>query len=359
MVKRKAVDRAVLRRKNKLLSRRKNAGVAQRKGPHWYFLDKSGLLAIWEHFEPPTEEEKKGRRPPATIVLWFAGIYTAVFGLASARYENAADRLELRASSVVALLANDNVRSQACAQIGEIQGLSVPYRPEFWIPGSILRSFVSEFNTDYQESIDMLAKAVESCKEDLRQAQLGGAKLHGAILGDAELVGADLRLAELPGAYLARAKLAGADLLAAKLGGAILSRGNFEGAKLSGAKLHGAYLVRTKLSGADMGTVKLHGATLESAELSGAKLRSAELSGAYLRSADFTCVDLTYSHLEGIRSWETVSFSNCNIWYVQNAPEGFREWALWNGAVEMDPEEWKRFGGHIDLITDGELLTHL
>nr|VFJ95213.1 MAG: Pentapeptide repeat-containing protein [Candidatus Kentron sp. H]VFJ95855.1 MAG: Pentapeptide repeat-containing protein [Candidatus Kentron sp. H]VFK02049.1 MAG: Pentapeptide repeat-containing protein [Candidatus Kentron sp. H] len=74
---------------------------------------------------------------------------------------------------------------------------------------------------------------------------------------------------------------------------------------------------------------KLAGVNLKFANLSGAELTGADLSGARLGE---------------IENWKaTVSIRKANILGIKNAPEGFREWALEKGAVEMAPAAWKAF----------------
>ena len=56
----------------------------------WLFWDFSGLRAIWERIRPPYDLSTHRRRP-ATFMLWVIGIYSALFGIASQRYENRID----------------------------------------------------------------------------------------------------------------------------------------------------------------------------------------------------------------------------------------------------------------------------
>ena len=56
----------------------------------WLLWDFSGLRSIWEKIRPPSEEKIKSvsyNKPP-TFLLWVLGIYSALFGIASQRYEN-------------------------------------------------------------------------------------------------------------------------------------------------------------------------------------------------------------------------------------------------------------------------------
>ncbi len=64
-----------------------------REGIFYY----SGFEYIYRKIKP-TEEP----RPLPTWSLWFIGVYIAFFGLASQRYENKIDIVEIRANSIFA-----------------------------------------------------------------------------------------------------------------------------------------------------------------------------------------------------------------------------------------------------------------
>ena len=411
----------------------------------WVIYELTGIRWVWEHVRPPTEEEKKGRRPAPTITIWVVGVYTALFGLASARYEHAVDRVETRAGAVVALLANDNVRSGASAQIARIQDREIPKRPEY---GTF---FIDSFWKweSYEEGIELLKTAVESCKKELRranlaEANLAGVDLMGADLTFANLEGTNLEGANLEGANLEETRLWGTNLQRARLGlfgnwdkigeiqaanitgirnapygfvewalerGAVFDRDAFKNANLEAANLQDAYLKKVNLEGTKLQGANLQGADLEGANLDRANLNRANLQGAYLKEAylrranlntaklqraylklanlnevnlneanlngailvgadlnkaDFEGANLNranlrqanlnkaklqqaylrgaylwQANLENIQNWkEITSIKGANITGVKNAPAGFIEWALEEGAViDEEPDE--------------------
>ena len=274
----------------------------------WVTYELSGLRWVCEHVRPPSEEEKKKGRPAPTITIWVVGVYTALFGLASARYEHAVDRVETRAGAVIALLANDKIRSDATAQVALIQNREVPKRPEY---GTFFIYSFWEWEP-YEEGMEMLKTAIESCKKEL-----SGANLYRANLQTANLKGANLKGAELGEANLLEANLQGANLESSNLLFADLRRAFLEGANLQGANLALAYLGRANLQG-----TKLEGAYLESANLEGANLAGADL--------------------KDIQNWKGIwPFEGANITGVKNAPDGFVQWALANGAVDDNAKEKK------------------
>jgi uncharacterized protein YjbI with pentapeptide repeats len=137
----------------------------------------------------------------------------------------------------------------------------------------------------------------------------------------------------MSGLQWANANLAGVNLSGVDLTKARLPRANLTGADLTRAKLSKAFLFEAKLTEA-----KLDRAFLFDADLSRADLREANLQKADLRNANIDAI-LWQAHegLEGIQS-----ICSANIWGIKNAPDGFKEWALGNGAVEIESNgEWK------------------
>jgi len=115
---------------------------------------------------------------------------------------------------------------------------------------------------------------------DLRGAHLFGTHLDGAQLYGAHLEGADLENAHLDNADLTGAHLEGADLFSAHLDGAQLFSAHLDGADLHDAHLDGAHLSATHLDGANFYNAHLNGADLATAHVSKAKLAGVDLTGA-------------------------------------------------------------------------------
>jgi hypothetical protein len=134
------------------------------------------------------------------------------------------------------------------------------------------------------------------------------------------LVGVDVSSAFLQGlnlknANLLRSDFSSADLRNSNLAGVDFTLANLNSANLRGAKLDGAKCSQTDLRNAD-----LEGSSLVGADLNGATLDDADLRGADLR-------DATWQQLKSVKG--------ANVAGLKNAPSGFVEWALKNGAVEQ------------------------
>jgi hypothetical protein len=128
---------------------------------------------------------------------------------------------------------------------------------------------------------------------------------------------------------------------------------------LQGLKLDHANLLRSDFSAADLRGSNLRGADFTSADLHAANFRNSNLEDTSFESADMHDVDLWGSNLTRARFVDTdlggadLRFTNlqnsdwkqirnirmANIAGVKNAPEGFVEWALKNGAIQTDSPE--------------------
>jgi Pentapeptide repeats (8 copies) len=137
------------------------------------------------------------------------------------------------------------------------------------------------------------------------------------------LVGVDVS-----GAYLQNIQLERAKLVRANFSAADARMGEFRRADFSDANLRGANFRGGDFSGATLQRVDMQDADLVGADLSGADLSGASLAGADLRNTDLT----------NVRWRDVANIKSANIAGIQNAPSGFRAWALQNGAVESPNE---------------------
>jgi pentapeptide repeat protein len=113
-----------------------------------------------------------------------------------------------------------------------------------------------------------------------------------------------------------------------------LSDGFFRGINLPGADLS-----RADFSGADLRDANLSGTKLSQAEMIYTNLRNADLRGADLDEVNLKEADLTGADLSGIRNWMNITdFSQTTIFNVQNAPDGFMDFALKHGASNQSAD---------------------
>lgn len=142
-----------------------------------YLFYYSGLKYIWEKIHPRTREI------PATFPLWVIGIYIALFGIASNRYENKVEKVENRISALVAQMSSNdlNVFKNAVANVANLQMSKIPFRPDILSPKSVFISFVREAEDD-DESFQWLKQIVENHRSKLEGVYLAGINLHGALL---------------------------------------------------------------------------------------------------------------------------------------------------------------------------------
>nr|VFK29092.1 MAG: Uncharacterized protein YjbI, contains pentapeptide repeats [Candidatus Kentron sp. MB]VFK74671.1 MAG: Uncharacterized protein YjbI, contains pentapeptide repeats [Candidatus Kentron sp. MB] len=304
-----------------------------------------------------------GYQKPPTFFLWVIGLYAALFGIASTNYEAALDRAENRMGALVSQLStgNDEAFKNLIEQIPRVQRMETPLEPDLLWPfqGHPWRAsfFSCRQAKGYLNAIPEGSKGNQKyflpqslfCKRANPDILQWTKETIGTWKG--RLAGMDLRRIDLSRASLAKANLSGANLLEANLSGALLSQANLSGTELLGASLSGAEAGKADLSGAELWGADLSGARLEGADLSGTHLWKANLTGAELwganlsrtefRKANLSRANLFETQLGGIKGWKAIaSIRGANILGVKEAPEGFRAWALENGAVEMTLEEW-------------------
>lgn len=138
------------------------------------------------------------------------------------------------------------------------------------------------------------------------------------------LVGVDVSSAFLQGLDLKKANLLRSDFSSADLRNSNLAGVDFTLANLNTANLRGASLDHAKCVQTDLRDADLAGSSLVGADLSGASLDDADLRGADLNGIE-------WQHLK--------SAKGANIAGAKNAPAGFVEWALRNGAIEQPASE--------------------
>ena len=134
------------------------------------------------------------------------------------------------------------------------------------------------------------------------------------------LVGVDVSSAYLKGLRLNHASLVRADFSSADLRTSDLSGCDLTLADLNSANFRSATLKHTVLAQVDLRDADLTGADLQDADLSGAALDGADLRGANLRNVN-------WRHIKSIKG--------ANIAGLGDAPEGFADWAMGNGAVNQ------------------------
>ena len=140
----------------------------------------------------------------------------------------------------------------------------------------------------------------------------------GIPLVGVDVAGAFLQGIQLAHAHLVRSNLSAADLRDSDLAFADLSDSDLQNANLRQCNLHHADLQRAKLIEAD---------------LFGADLSGVDLSGATLNHADLRNTNLTHF------KWrEIVNLKDANVFGVKNAPEGFVDYALKHGAVQIESD---------------------
>jgi hypothetical protein len=145
------------------------------------------------------------------------------------------------------------------------------------------------------------------------------------LLGDkVSLVGLDVSDAYLYQVRLDKARLDRSNFHAVDARG-----GSFQKAKMEFANLTSANMRGSNFSQADLKNADLQDADLMGANFSEADLRETDLSRTDLRKADFNRT-----------KWREIgAVKLANIYGVRNAPDGFIDWALSQGAVAIESDD--------------------
>ena len=158
----------------------------------------------------------------------------------------------------------------------------------------------------------------------------GGRKeaLQELVADHVDLVGVDVSDAFLMRVRLPQGNLARASLRAADLRAGVLDQADLEYADLSFANIRNGSLVK---------------ANLEYAVFADSDLNGCNLSEANCEDADFSRADMRNSELKDFK-WKGIKdVKLANLFGVKNAPDGFIQWALQNGAVAIESEaEWQK-----------------
>jgi uncharacterized protein YjbI with pentapeptide repeats len=154
-------------------------------------------------------------------------------------------------------------------------------------------------------------------KEALQELVADGVDLVGVDVSDAFL----MRI-QVPRANLARASLRSADLRAG-----VFDQANLEYADLTFANLRNGSLVKADLANAMFADSDLNGCNLTEADC---------------EDADFSRADMRSSELKNLKWKGMKGVKLANLFGVKDAPEGFIQWAMQNGAVAIEGDaEWQ------------------
>jgi uncharacterized protein YjbI with pentapeptide repeats len=172
-----------------------------------------------------------------------------------------------------------------------------------------------------------------------RVAALHSLHRDSVLLNGVDVHGADLVELHLPGGNLAYSNLQNT-----RIYGADFRNASFTAAKLDSAEMYAAQLQAAEFLGSSLNYAVLHGSNLSYAEFVMANMRQAVAKFADLHGASFLGTDLRGADLFEIRNWTQSNMRFANVAEVRNAPDGFIEWALAHGAVNLpDDSAWQQF----------------
>lgn len=291
----------------------------------------SGVTFVFRKFIPT----KKGILP--TGIIWFIGIYFAVYAFTAQRYENQLDKVESRYNIFTTQIAAGAKFSNE--RLMKILNKKIPIKPYIFNPPSIFQSFDDyHFNEpffhsyDYSSAPEFRAEIIKQWKNKLEGADFNAANLEGADFGGANLKRVNFKNANLVGANFSRANLEGTDFRHASLEGTDFRRARLKWANFRKANLGRADFRESNLEGVHFTTTKADRADFNCANLEGVDFRYASLERADFGAANLKCAHFRRSNLKralfGGANLEDTNFENANL---EEANISFRNHKL-NGA---------------------------
>ena len=221
--------------------------------------------------------------------------------------------------------ASSERQSASQSPVGCWIGLIVAFSVPFWFGVHLFCGGV-EAPRGNKSQLRILLSGVSAWNEWRAAHPDARIALHGFDIGDKELRGVNLYSANIDRCDMTRVDLSGSSLVSANA-----NFSNMVGANLSGVDARGAEFHSADLSGVDLSGSTLTGAGFDHAILLGANLMEVDLSGA----------NLMFANLEEVENWRLIEDIRCANIYGVNAPSGFRNWAIGQGALKYDSDSYQ------------------
>ncbi|WP_319574845.1 pentapeptide repeat-containing protein [uncultured Desulfobacter sp.] len=287
----------------------------------------SGMEFILRKFVP----NKDNKNVLPTGFIWLLGLYFAAFAFASQRYEDKLNEIEYKYNIFTAQIAGKG--RFVNSELSLILDSQLPYKPNFWLPPTVINSFCFPFIQQRFYETGYIAYSYRTAPElmysGLKISQRD--KVNYSILQrwKHSLDNCYLVKSKFPEIYLDYASLQKAQLCETNFQGAFLTQVNFRGAILCKAKLQDA-----TLNHANFEEASLQGANLQDATLKYANFKEASLNGANLQSA----------YLRGVKNLTAEQLIKAdNIYNIHDCPEKIRDKIRKYNCSQMfkkKPAEW-------------------
>jgi Pentapeptide repeats (8 copies) len=141
-----------------------------------------------------------------------------------------------------------------------------------------------------------------------------------------------------------KVSLVGVDVSDAYLFGVRLDKSQLDRSNFHAVDARGGSFQRAKMEFANLTSANVRGGNFSQADLKNADLQDADLMGANFSEADLRETDLSRTDLRKAdfnrTKWKEISaIKLANIYGVRNAPDGFIDWALSQGAVAIESDD--------------------
>jgi Pentapeptide repeats (8 copies) len=141
-----------------------------------------------------------------------------------------------------------------------------------------------------------------------------------------------------------KVSLIGVDVSDAYLFGVRLDKSRLDRSNFRAVDARGGSFRKAKMEFANLTSANVRGGNFSQADLKNADLQDADLMGANFSEADLRETDLSRTDLRNAdfnrTKWKEISaIKLANIYGVRNAPDGFVDWALSQGAVAIESDD--------------------
>ena len=133
----------------------------------WFIMELLCVRYLYEKIKPPPVSitSSPDYRSPTSILIWCFGIYVALFGLASQKYESRVDVVENRSNAIITQLANSEMQNQAINQVSKAQNLYVPVQPSFLRIDKVISAFFLKPSQFHEDTVSLLKDSLVSFKK--------------------------------------------------------------------------------------------------------------------------------------------------------------------------------------------------
>lgn len=323
----------------------------------WWFCHLVGLRWMWEKINPPSTETTVALhyRKPSSFLIWILGIYFAIFGFASARYERSINDLTLRITVFLNEL-NANAAKYALETAGDLLNYKVPLEPSLGNYSDVLSPILSLFISDIHEpSRGLVQSIILAYKEKMPGCNLERLDMKGLRQFSVNLQGSHMKKSTWYGDNLVRSDFSGSFLSNVDLNFLIIGNVNFGKSTIVDLKAVGMDkpFDPKKVFGEGIPCGNTSSVIIDQCNFTGAKIHYDFLHNAQIGASNFSSAEFKFAKIINSSffncTFENTTFDNCALvnccfYNCSNlSPRSFSNVTSLSGCVLPDTREFNEF----------------